>query len=400
MKVLMITRTMAEFANQQYKIREIARAGITLTVVSPPCWAGQDNELQRVKPDGFELLMCNCRFSRTRSVRLGNHLHFYPHISDVIGRENWDLIHIDEEPFNLGTFHALRACREHGKPAIFTTWQNVMKHYPPPFNFFERYVFKRARGAVAGNTEGLDVLRRRGFHKPAEHIPQLGVDPSNFRKQSGGGIRKGLSTSNHFTVGFIGRFSPEKGLDTLIRALSLLPNSCVAMLMGAGPEHSRLLGLARSLGLSDRIRWLPWVPSERVPEYLNALDAVVLPSRTLRNVKEQFGRILVEAMACEVCVVGSDSGEIPKVIGDAGLTFPEGDERELAERLRRLMDSPLLRESLGRRGRRRVMDNFSYAKIASDTVSFYRRLCSINLPTCDSAQAEMPNLISYGGSRN
>jgi len=97
----MITRTLAEFANQHGKIREISKLGVDLTVVSPARWAGRESELQCVKPDGYELLVCECWFSGTASVRLGNHLHLYPEISSVIGRERWDLVHIDEEPFNV-----------------------------------------------------------------------------------------------------------------------------------------------------------------------------------------------------------------------------------------------------------------------------------------------------------
>jgi len=102
----------------------------------------------------------------------------------------------------------------------------------------------------------------------------------------------------------------------------------------------------------------------------------VLPSRTLSNVKEQFGRVLIEAMACERPVVGSDAGEIPNVIGEAGLIFHEGNEQELAGHVRRLMDDFSLRESLGRRGRERVLERFSYEKVGKDTVDFYRRICS------------------------
>ncbi len=80
-------------------------------------------------------------------------------------------------------------------------------------------------------------------------------------------------------------------------------------------------------------------------------------------------------MACETCVVGSDSGEIPRVMGEAGLVFREGDERQLGERLRRLMEDPALRETLQLRGRERVLERFTRARIARETVSFYERLC-------------------------
>jgi glycosyltransferase involved in cell wall biosynthesis len=376
MKILIITRTMAEFANQQGKIREIAKLGVDVTVVSPACWAGRDSEIQRVKPDGYEFLVCRCCFSGTSWVRLGNHLHFYPGISRIIGREKWDFVHIDEEPFNLATYHALRTCRGHQVRAIFTTWQNLMKRYPPPFNLFERYVYQNAAGAIAGNREGLNLLRRRGFRRLASHIPQLGVDPIRFRKQDASGLRRRLGARGLFVVGFVGRLSPEKGVDTLIKALALLPGGCVLVLVGNGPDGARLKSVAEACGVSARVQWVPWVHSGEVVEYMNAFDVLALPSRTRPNIKEQFGRVLVEAMSCETCVVGSDSGEIPNVIGDAGLIFREGDERDLAHRLHQMMDAPAVRESLRHRGRQRVLDHFTYAKIATDTVDFYRRICS------------------------
>jgi glycosyltransferase involved in cell wall biosynthesis len=375
-KVLIITKTLAEFANLQGKIREISRLGVDLTVVSPARWSGRDSELKDVRPDGYEFLVCKCWFSGTTSVRLGNHLHLYPGISSIIGREKWDLVHIDEEPFNLATYHALRRCRRHQAPAVFSTWQNLMKKYPPPFNLFEKYVHGNAAGAIAGNVEGLELLRRRGFRGPAARIPLLGVDPSFFRRQDATGLRQKLAPSGSFVVGFVGRIHREKGLDTLVRAIALLPKSSVVVLVGRGPYRAQLEGLIGTLGLSERVRWAPWVNSKEVPEYMSAFDVLVLPSRTRRTWKEQFGRVLVEAMASETCVVGSDSGNIPKVVGDAGLIFQEGDERGLAECLRNLMDDTLLRETLHRRGRQRVLENFTYAKIAADTVNFYRSICS------------------------
>jgi glycosyltransferase involved in cell wall biosynthesis len=198
-----------------------------------------------------------------------------------------------------------------------------------------------------------------------------------FRKQDASGLRRKLGLEGTFVVGFVGRFSPEKGVDTLIRALALLPRDCVLVLVGHGPERSKLEALAQAHGvLETRVRWVSWVDSENIAEYMNAFDALVLPSKTRRNIKEQFGRVLVEAMSCETCVVASDAGEIPNVVGDAGLIFQEGDERELADRLRRLMDSPGLSETLRRRGRQRVVERFTYARIARDTVDFYSHICA------------------------
>lgn len=372
MKVLVISKTMA-VRTYRGRLHELSKLGVDLTVIVPPRWGTR--RVETGSPDGYELIVTKARFTGPLLKRHSNHLHYYPDVARVIGRENWDLIHVDEEPFNFVTYHSLRSLQGNGRPVVFTTWQNLMKWYPPPFSTFERSVFERASGAICGNAQTLDVLRRRGFTKPAVVIPVHGVDPRIYRKQRATSLREKLGLEGTFAVGFIGRFSLEKSLDTLMKALALLSGDSVLVLLGAGPERSRLERKTQELGIAQRVRWMPWVNSADVPQYMNAFDVLVLPSRTLPNIREQFGRVLIEAMACETCVVGSDSGEIPKVIGDAGLVFHEGDEHELAERLKRLMDDSTLRDSLGRRGRERVLENFTHEKIARDTVSFYERVC-------------------------
>jgi glycosyltransferase involved in cell wall biosynthesis len=109
-----------------------------------------------------------------------------------------------------------------------------------------------------------------------------------------------------------------------------------------------------------------------MPAYYHQLDTLVVPSRTRPNWKEQFGRVLVEAMACGVPVVGSDSGEIPHVIGDAGLIFPEDQIDVLRAHLARLLGNADLRADLARRGRERVLARFTQAQVAAQTYQVYR----------------------------
>jgi glycosyltransferase involved in cell wall biosynthesis len=111
-----------------------------------------------------------------------------------------------------------------------------------------------------------------------------------------------------------------------------------------------------------------------MPAYLGQLDILVLPSRTSANWKEQFGRILVEAMACEVTVIGSDSGEIPNVIGEAGLIFAEDNVEELYNHLLTLLKDDILRRRLGRLGRERVLNHYTQEQIAAKTVDVYREM--------------------------
>jgi len=118
----------------------------------------------------------------------------------------------------------------------------------------------------------------------------------------------------------------------------------------------------------------PLIPSTQMPDFYAQLDCVVLPSRARPNWKEQFGRVLVEAMACGVPVIGSDSGEIPNVVGDAGLIFPEENVDALAARLRELMNEASLRESLAAKGRARVLERYTQKRVAEETVKMYRMM--------------------------
>jgi glycosyltransferase involved in cell wall biosynthesis len=111
-----------------------------------------------------------------------------------------------------------------------------------------------------------------------------------------------------------------------------------------------------------------------MPAYLRQLDVLVLPSRSRSNWTEQFGRVLIEAMACGVAVLGSESGEIPNVIGRAGWVFPEDDMAELRSRLLRLMQEVETRAELGSLGRQRVLKRYTQAGVAARTVQVYKEM--------------------------
>ncbi|MGC8839818.1 MAG: glycosyltransferase, partial [Anaerolineae bacterium] len=167
-----------------------------------------------------------------------------------------------------------------------------------------------------------------------------------------------------FTIGYAGRLVEQKGLRVLVEALAGLGGEWRLMLCGTGPLKAELQAQLRSLGLAGRVRFQDHVPSEEMSRYLREMDVLVLPSLTRPNWKEQFGRVLIEAMACGVPVIGSDSGEIPHVIGDAGLIFPEGDARALRSLLARLQEEPALRRELAAKGRARVLAHYTQTRIA------------------------------------
>jgi glycosyltransferase involved in cell wall biosynthesis len=291
-------------------------------------------------------------------------VHYYPQLPRLIQRFAPQILHVDEEPYNFATYLAVAAARRRSIPSLFFTWQNILRRYPPPFRQMEQAVYARVAGALAGSHDAAEVLRAKGYGGLLHVIPQFGVDPDVFAP--------GAPRDGPFTVGFLNRLIPAKEPLLTLDAFAALGPDAHLLIVGDGPLRDEVARALRDRGLEDRVTMRSRVSSAEMPEVIRGLDALVLPSRTTANWKEQFGRVLVEAMACGVPVVGSDSGEIPQVVGDAGLIVPEGDGRALAGALQRLAGDRSLREELSRRGRRRVLERFTHAQIAQRTLTAYQ----------------------------
>ncbi len=269
----------------------------------------------------------------------------------------------------MATFQAMRLAKRAGAKALFFTWQNLKRTYPFPFSFIEGYNLKKADYAIAGNQEAVEVWQGKGYKGPIRVIPQFGVDPEIYKPRT-------TLHASRFTLGYVGRLVEEKGVQILLQAVEELAGEWCLRILGSGPMQPQLEALARQLDIVERVSFESPIPSAQMPAFYNQLDTLVLPSLTRPHWKEQFGRVLIEAMACGVPVMGSRSGEIPHVIGQAGLTFTEGDVQELRARLSQLMDAPALCADLARRGRERVLAHYTQAKIAAETHEVYRQLLS------------------------
>ena len=165
----------------------------------------------------------------------------------------------------------------------------------------------------------------------------------------------------------MGRLVEEKGLRTLFSALELLGDlDWELLLVGGGPLEEELRRRASRMSQTgNRIRFVGYVPHVEAPNWLSLFDVMVLPSETRSNWKEQFGRVLVESMACGTPVLGSDSGEIPKIIKatGGGLIFPEGAVSSLAEAMLQLARSAELRSNLARTGREAVLTSYNQVQL-------------------------------------
>lgn len=302
------------------------------------------------------------------------HRSFYRNLTFGIPAFRPQIIHAEEEPDSLAALQTLLYRRLFAPKAklILHTWQNLDRPLSPPVKAVLRVTLAGADAIFCANQAAVELLRHRGYTRPTPVIPAVGVDTEQFcpRLPKAGGT---------FRVGYIGRLVPEKGIDTLLQAAALLADQkeapdCQVVIVGGGPEEASLRQRVQAAALHASVEFIPPVPTAQIAGLLGELDALVLPSRSTAVWKEQLGRVLLEAMAVGVPVIGSDSGAIPEVIGDAGLIFPEGDAPALAARLKQLRADVSLGDELTRRGQARAKTLYSQEELAARTVEFYRQL--------------------------
>lgn len=371
MRILILSKAMV-VGTYQRKAEELAALpDVDLTVAVPPSWCEPrvgTTLLERRHVAGYRL--------QVLPVWLNGHfhLHFYPGLHRLVELVRPEIFHIDEESFNYATYHAMRIGRAYGARCCFYNYANIDRRYPPPFRWFERYTLDHADAAIASSHEAADILQRHGYQGPLHILPQFGVDHELFQPASE------PLPPRPFHVGYFGRLVEEKGVLDLVEALAHLPEHVHLTLIGSGALEQQIKQTVEHLGLRARVDLRGMIPSGQIAAEMRKLHAFVLPSHTTPRWKEQFGRVLVEAMASGVPPVGADSGEIPHVIGEGGLIFREGNVEDLARKLRLLIDSPDLHAALARRGRERVLQHYTQRAIARGYYNLYREMLELPAP--------------------
>jgi glycosyltransferase involved in cell wall biosynthesis len=299
------------------------------------------------------------------------YFHWYPRLKQLLRDFRPDVIDLWEEPWGLVSAHAvwlrnrmLPQCK-----VISETEQNINRRLPPPFEQFRRYVLRHADYAVCRNQEAISVMRAKGFRGEASVVPNA-VDVELFRPLDREACRKQFGFSG-FTVGYIGRFVERKGIQDVIAALAQCPADVSAVLVGCGEYEPELKRQICQRGLQGRVRIIPQVAASELTPIMNAIDALVLPSRTVPTWKEQFGRVIIEAHACGTPVIGSNSGAIPEVVGEGGLIVPEADVSALAAAIATLAADPGLARQMGTLGKRQVCDKYTWQKVAEAMYTLY-----------------------------
>ena len=387
MKILVASHTYIVDLNCE-KLRSLAnlKPEIEVTVVVPQRWnpGGVQNKIIETQPldEGNFRVVPVSNFSENNQGLLT----FGWDLVNLLNSFRPQIIQVEQGAKSLAYAQLITLNRllRLGAKNVFFTWWNLPYQVKFPLSVLENYNLRHTDGLISGNQDGVEVLRSHGYQGAAKVLPQLGVDQDLFtpHPQPELASQLGIET-NEFVVGFVGRFVPEKGILTLIRALTGLKSQpWKLLLLGRGDLQATIIATAAQAGIKERLIMVESVPHDQVPCYINLMDTLVLPSETNYDVKtltavgwkEQFGHVIIEAMACKVPVIGSDSGEIPHVIGEAGMIFPEQDATALRHCLQQLMLQPQLCEKLGALGYMRGMERYTNRALAKQQLEFYSHL--------------------------
>jgi len=387
MKILVASHTYIVDLNCE-KLRALAQLepGIQIRVVVPKRW----------KPGGVQTKIVETQYRDEGALKIvpianfsQNHQGLLTFGADLISQMHQfrpQIIQVEQGSRSLAYTQMIILNQLLGIKAknIFFTWWNLPYTLKFPVSLLEKYNLHHSHGIIAGNQDGAEILGDRGYQGKIKVMPQLGVDEKLFTPKSQPELAAKLGIyQGEFVVGFVGRFVPEKGLLTLLQALiGLRDYPWKLLLLGRGELRDILVKITEENNLQERVIMVESVPHNQVPNYINLMSTLVLPSETTSKVKtltsvgwkEQFGHVLIEAMACQVPVIGSNSGEIPHVIGDAGLIFPEGDIQALANCILQLRQNPDLAQRLGVMGYKTAMRKYTNTALAKQQLEFYQEL--------------------------
>jgi glycosyltransferase involved in cell wall biosynthesis len=377
MKVWVVSHAYVTPVNHD-KLRALAALGdVDVTLLVPESWRTATGVV-RLPPMETPYPVVVSRIARSGRIGAYRYLDLAP-----LRRARPDIVHAEVEPWSLAALQLVRAADR--TPVVLFTWENLEGPRRLASRVVERFVLRRLRHVIAGNEGARARMARRGV--PAERVtvlPQLGLDPARYAAGDAARARAAGApvAARHLTaaggqihvspvVGFVGRVVPEKGVDVLVDAVRDLD----ARLLVVGGGAARPALEAQTAGWPPgKAVFAGGVADSDVPDYLACMDVLVLPSRTTTSWAEQFGHVLIEAMAAGVPVIGSSSGAIPEVIGEAGLVFPEGDASALRAQLAALFEDPALRMRLVERGRTRVERCYTNDRIARAQRAIYQEL--------------------------
>lgn len=380
MRLLVIDKT-AVLASVHERFEKLARVpDVELCVLCPSRWPEHMREVvaERTSHPDYQIRLAPTFWSGSYSRGF-----YIRGVEQALIDFRPDVIQLLEEPWSFFAGQVIRAKRRVAPNAqlLFYTWENIYREntYCSKLDTIHRRietaVFEGSVSGVCATQTASKVLQRRGYRGERPVIP-YGIHSDFFLDESAIQSRSLRPMAEIPRIGYVGRLLPMKGVDTLIQAL---PGTAGRLsILGSGEAEPDLRRVAAETGVTDRIDWTAAIPPDQVPAFIRSLDVLVLPSRTTRVWAEQLGRVMLEAMASGVPVIGSSSGCILEVIGADGWVFREGDAEDLAARIDSVVRETETRTRRIHSAWAKVRDRYTWDRFVADLVTHYRTLAGRN----------------------
>ncbi|MGE5384598.1 MAG: glycosyltransferase family 4 protein [Betaproteobacteria bacterium] len=288
--------------------------------------------------------------------------------------EGFDFDLVDAHYYYPDGVAAAMVARELGKPLVVTargTDLNLIPQYPRP----RRLILETAAQAAAsvGVCKALmDVLADLGATPEKLHVLRNGVDLERFRPVGRQAAREQLGLEPGRILLSVGHLIERKGHHVAIAALPSLPSDVRLIVIGSGPERSRLEALAGSLGVTNRVYFAGQIANEALKWWYSAADALVLCSS-----REGWANVLLEAMACGTPVVATNIWGTPEVVSGphAGELMESRTPQALVAAFDRLWARYPAPEAV-----RRHAEGFSWAATTAGQLEIFRRVIIAEAP--------------------
>jgi glycosyltransferase involved in cell wall biosynthesis len=380
LRVLVVDHTAPVASVRQRWSRVASRADVALTLVSPHAWPENSRwtAYEPVAGEPYRTVIGRVTVPgrEVRSIYLGG-------LARAMRESRPDVIIMMEEAFSAFAVQVLALRRLYApsaRIAFYACWimpyESIWYRPAAVFRWLARRTLPRLDAAMCINDRATEALHAAGFRTARTNF--FGVDETLFEKIPRSDARSSLALDDDEAIFlYAGRLLELKGVDDLVDAFARLalrrPDRPMRLIvLGSGEHADALRARAASTPVADRIELRGAVANEQIRSYMCAADAFVLPSRAAWY--EQFGRVLAEAMLVESAVIGSTSGEIPRVIGEGGFIYAADDVDALAATLERVLDDPDEVARRARIGRERALREYSVDAFVDRTIDLIEEL--------------------------
>ena len=385
--------------------KALVNAGHSVDVISGEPYPELDDSVRLIKLPGLNLFAADNHVTALRPRHLLSYTDFFEWFSMLTGgfpepytfgrrlvqyfkqhRPDYDIVH-DNQSLCFGTLQLQKM----SVPIITTihhpitsdlrialqsaeTWKLrlLIKRWYSFLKMQKRVVKQLDNLVTVSHASRRDIATDFAIAETKLNIIHNGIDTSVFRPIPA------IEPDEFNVMATASADVPLKGLDYLIRAISILANEIPELkltVLGKLKEDGKTAKLIRQLGLKNRIHFYSGLSSQEIAELYAKASCAVVPS-----IYEGFGLPAGEAMACGVPVITTNGGALPEVVGDAGITVQTRDHIALADAIRTLLGDSNLRHTLAAKGRSRILELFSWEVAASDMVQLYREVVSRKVP--------------------